>query len=146
MLYAVGALISGIGIRWAFKNTNTIKAIIILMLLSVFVFELSAFTQEWLILLLVCFVLGITNAGSRVLRITYLFNHIPNNIIGRAGSVFQTLNVTIRFSFITLFSLTFFAKNNNITWAYFICGLFIFISIFPLLFFYKKLIGLNTKE
>jgi len=146
MLYAMGALISGIGIRWVFKTTNTIKAIIILMLLSVFVFELTALTQHSIILFFVCFVLGITNAGSRVLRITYLFNHIPNNIIGRSGSVFQTLNVIMRFSFISLFSLTFFAKSDNITWAYFICGSFIFISILPLLFFYKKLVNLKSAE
>jgi MFS family permease len=146
MLYAVGALISGIGIRWAFKNTNTIKAILILMLISVFVFELTAFTQESIILIFVCFVLGITNAGSRVIRITYLFNHIPNHIIGRAGSVFQTLNVIMRFTFIILFSLAFFAKDTNITWAYVICGLFIFISMFPLIFNYKKLVNLKSED
>lgn len=146
MLYAVGALISGIGIRWIFKNTNTVKAIIILMIMSIIVFELTAFTQHSLVLIFVCFVLGITNAGSRVLRITYLFNHIPNHVIGRAGSVFQTLNVIVRFSFITIFSLAFFAKGTNITWAYVICGIFILISIFPLLFFYKKLVNLKSED
>ena len=115
-------------------------------LMSVFVFELTAFTQQSIILIFACFILGITNAGTRVLRITYLFNHIPNNIIGRAGSVFQTLNVIMRFSFITLFSLTFFAKTDNITWAYFICGLFIFIAIFPLMFFYKRLLNLKSED
>ncbi len=70
----------------------------------------------------------------------------PNSKIGRTGSVFQTINVLIRFTFITLFSLTFFAKGNNIISAYFICGLFIFISIFPLLIYYKKLINLKTDE
>jgi MFS family permease len=146
MLYAIGALCSGIGIRWIFKKTNTIKAIIILMIISFIVFESLFFTQSAAILILVCFVLGLTNAGTRVLRITYLFNHIPNHIIGRAGSVFQTLNIIIRFTFITLFSLTFFAKGSNITWAYFISGLFIFISIFPILIYYKKLINLKPDE
>jgi len=146
MLYALGALFSGIGIRWVFKNTNTIKAIIIMMVISVIVFELTAFTQSSSILIFVCFILGLTNAGTRVLRITYLFNHIPNHIIGRTGSVFQTINILIRFTFITLFSLTFFAKGTNITWAYFISGLFIIISIFPLLIYYKKLINLKSDE
>ncbi len=146
MLYAIGALLSGIGIRWVFKNTNTVKAIVIMMVMSLIVFELTAFTQSSIILMFVCFVLGLTNAGTRVLRITYLFNHIPNHIIGRTGSVFQTINVMIRFAFITLFSLTFFAKGTNITWAYFISGLFIFISIFPLLIYYKKLINLKSDE
>lgn len=146
MLYAFGALFAGIGIRWVFKRTNTVKAIIIMMVTSVFAFELLMFTQSTAVLIIVCFVLGLTNAGTRVLRITYLFNHIPNHIIGRTGSVFQTLNVLIRFSFITLFSLTFFAKGANITWAYFISGLFIFISILPLGIYYKKLINLKTDE
>lgn len=146
MLYAVGALFSGIGIRWVFRNTNTVKAIIIMMTISFIVFELTAFTKSSAVLIFVCFVLGLANAGTRVLRITYLFNHIPNHIIGRTGSVFQTLNIMVRFGFITLFSLTFFAKESNITWAYFISGLFIFISIFPLLIYYKKLINLKSDE
>jgi len=146
ILYALGALFSGIGIRWLFKHTSTVKSIIILMILSVIVFNISAFTQSSIITIMVSFVLGLTNAGARILRVTYLFNHVPNHIIGRTGSVFQTINVLIRFTFITLFSLTFFAKESNITWAYFISGLFIFISIFPLLIYYKKLVNLKTDE
>ena len=146
MLYAAGALLSGIGIRWIFKNTNTIKAIIILMVISIIVFELTAVSQSSLVLMFVCFVLGLTNAGTRVLRITYLFNHIPNHIIGRTGSVFQTLNVLTRFTFITLFSLTFFTENNNILWAYVISGTFILIALIPLLVHYTKLVNLKPKE
>ena len=146
MLYALGALFAGIGIRWIFKKINTVKAIIIMMLLSFIVFEILAFTQTAAVLILVCFILGLTNAGTRVLRITYLFNHIPNHIIGRTGSVFQTINVLMRFTFISLFSLSFFAKGNNITWAYVISGLFIFISIFPLIIFYKKLINFKIDD
>ncbi|MGB0886610.1 MAG: MFS transporter [Vicingaceae bacterium] len=146
ILYALGALLSGIGIRWLFKNTSTVKAIIILMVLSLIVFQMAAFTKSSIVIIFVSFVLGLTNAGTRILRVTYLFNHIPNHIIGRTGSVFQTINVFIRFAFITLFSLTFFSERNNVTWAYFICGLFIFISIFPLLIYYKKLIQFKINE
>ncbi|MGB0887461.1 MAG: MFS transporter [Vicingaceae bacterium] len=145
-LYALGAMLSGIGIRWVFKRTNTVKAVIVMMVLSFIVFELLTFSESSAVLVFVCFVLGLTNAGTRVLRITYLFNHIPNNIIGRTGSVFQTLNVLVRFTFIILFSFTFFAKDQNITLAYFISGLFIFISTFPLLIYYKKLIKMKINE
>lgn len=146
MLYALGALLSGIGIRWVFKNTNTVRAIVIMMFFSFITFELLTFSKSSAVLIFVCFVLGLTNAGTRVLRITYLFNHIPNNIIGRTASVFQTLNVLTRFLFITLFSLTFFSKEDNITWAYFILGLFIFISILPLLIYYKSLIKMKIDD
>lgn len=146
MLYAIGALFAGIGIRKVFKNTNTVKAIIILMLLSIAVFTSLTFTKSSYMLALVCFILGLTNAGSRVLRITYLFNHIPNNIIGRTGSVFQTLNVLTRFTFISLFSLTFFSEANNIIWTYFIAGIFLIIALIPLLVHYKKLVTLKPKD
>jgi len=52
----------------------------------------------------------------------------------------------MRFTFITLFSLTFFAKNSHIIWAYVISGLFIFISLIPILIYYKKLINLKPDE
>jgi DHA3 family macrolide efflux protein-like MFS transporter len=140
MIYALGALIAGAGIRWIFKKTNTINAIIILMVFSVVGFEVLASTNSILLLMLVSFVLGITNAGARILRITYLFNHIPNHIIGRTGSVFNTVNIFLRFVLIGVFSLPFFHNNNNIIWAYFIGGIFILLSIIPLLLYHKKLI------
>ncbi|MGE0561137.1 MAG: MFS transporter [Flavobacteriales bacterium] len=146
MVYAIGALLAGAGIRWVFKKTNTINAIIILMVLSIFGFEALAFTNSILILMLVSFVLGITNAGARILRITYLFNHIPNHIIGRTGSVFNTINIFLRFVLIGIFSLSFFHENNNIVWAYFIGGLFILISIIPLLLYHKKLIHFKIPD
>lgn len=140
MIYALGALLAGAGIRWVFKKTNTINAIIILMVFSIIGFEALAFTNSILILMLVSFVLGITNAGARILRITYLFNHIPNHIIGRTGSVFNTVNIFLRFVLIGIFSLPFFHIDNNVIWTYFIGGLFILISIIPLLLYHKKLV------
>lgn len=141
MIYAVGALLSGIGIRWAFRKTNTINAIIVLMFMSFIAFELLAFTKSITILMLVSFILGLTNAGARILRVTYLFEHIPNNIIGRTSSVFNTINIFLRFTFILLFTLPFFNHSNNIVWAYFIGGLFILVSIIPLILYHKKLIS-----
>lgn len=146
MIYALGALLAGAGIRWIFKKTNTINAIIILMVMSIIGFEVLAFTNNILVLMLVSFVLGITNAGARILRITYLFNHIPNHIIGRTGSVFNTVNIFLRFVLIGIFSLPFFHTNNNIIWAYFIGGLFILISIIPLLLYHKKLVHFKIPD
>lgn len=146
MTYACGALLAGIGIRWIFQKTNSVKAIIILMTTSIIVFELLVITNSSFVLSFVCFVLGISNAGSRILRITYIFNHIPNHIIGRTGSVFQALNILSRFILISIFTIPFFGKSNNIIWAYVIGGLFIFASIVPLIIFYKKLISFKIDE
>ena len=146
ILYAIGALSAGLGIRWLFRNTNTIKAVIMMMLVTVVILEITAFTQSALILLLVTLTIGLTNAGTRILRITYLFNHVPNHIIGRTGSVFQSINIILRFGFISLFTIPFFTKDDNITWAFFISGIFVLVSILPLLIYYKRLIGLKINE
>ena len=74
------------------------------------------------------FLLGITNAGVRILRVTYLFKNIPNNIIGRATSVFSSINVIVRMSLIGLFSSPFFFEDDNIRWGYFIGFLLLFIT------------------
>ncbi len=146
MTYAFAALLAGIGIRWIFKKTNSVKAIIILMIASIIVFELLVITKSAFILSFVCFILGISNAGARILRITYLFNHIPNHIIGRTGSVFQSLNILSRFTLISIFTIPFFNTSNNIIWAYVVGGAFILASLIPLVFFYKKLIAFKISE
>jgi MFS family permease len=130
--YAIGALMAGIGIRNLFRNTSAVRAVIIMMWLTVAGLLIVAFTKSLLLFFIFSFLIGITNAGTRVLRITYLFNHIPNTYMGRAGSVFQVLNILLRSLFIGIFSIPFFAKDANITWAYFIGAIFIIISVLPL--------------
>lgn len=137
--YTIGALFAGIGIRQLFKNTSSVKAIIILMFASVGVLWLAAFTRNPFIFFFFMAVMGLANAGTRVLRVTYLFNHIPNNMMGRTGSVFQAINIILRVFFSWIFALAFFTEGSNITWTYFIGGLFILFSIFPLIKNYREL-------
>ncbi len=146
VLQALGALSAGLGIHRVFMKTNTIKAIIILMSLAIVTLLVLVFTKSSIILVLSCFVLGLTNSGSRIMRVTYIFNHIPNNIIGRTGSVFQSINIFLRFTFIGIFSVAFFSKDNNIIWTYFIGAGFILLSLYPLIFYYKRLINLKQPD
>lgn len=137
--YAFGAMFSGFFIRWIFRGTNSVKASILLMLVTAIMLWVCVFTNSYIIFFIFSASIGITNAGIRILRITYLFNHIPNNYMGRAGSVFSVLTTTARSCFIVLFSFTFFSKGHNIIWAYFICGLFVLVSIVPIALKYKEL-------
>lgn len=146
MTYSIGALLAGLGIRWIFSKTNSIKAIIILMILSIILFEFLAITKSTWVLVAVCFMLGITNAGTRILRITYIFNHVPNHIIGRTGSVFQSINIFLRFIFISIFALPFFSIDNNIIYTYTIGSIFIFLSLIPILLYYKQLVNFKTNN
>lgn len=131
--YAIGALLAGIGIRKIFSNTSPVNAIILMMWFTAGGLIMVSFTKSGLLFFLFSFIIGITNAGTRVLRITYLFNHIPNTYMGRTGSVFQVANILIRSFFIGVFSIPFFSNGSNITWAFFIGGLFIILSVLPLM-------------
>lgn len=136
--YALGALIAGLSIRFIFKRTE-IRGVIILMAITALGF-ISCFVYDivWL-LCIVSFSFGITNAGVRVIRITYLFRKIPNHIIGRTTSVFRSLNVMMRMGLIGIFALPFFHQGTNIRWSYLICGVFVLIGIIPIAYHYKSL-------
>ena len=139
MIYSVGALLAGIFTRKIFQKTSTVQSVIIMMIVTSLIFIWCTYANHFWVLLMFSFIIGLTNAGTRILRITWLFNHVPNNVIGRAGSVFQTINVLLRTAFIALFSLPFFNVNGNIRWAYFICGVFVLLSTIPLMIYHKNL-------
>jgi MFS family permease len=83
--------------------------------------------QVWIIYVF-CLLLGFSNAGIRVLRLTYFFQHIPNDIMGRVNSIFNMSNVLVRSLFIFLFSLSFFADSAQVVWAFFILSVFLALS------------------
>jgi MFS family permease len=95
-------------------------------------FVVVAFSKSIIGFYLFSVLIGFSNAGTRITRVTFLFNHIPNNIIGRANSIFYTYNISSRGILITLFAMPFFSASNNIVWSYVICGAFILVSMVPL--------------
>ncbi|MCH8902599.1 MAG: MFS transporter [Bacteroidetes bacterium] len=140
LFFSGGAVLTGIFIVWIFRKMNAISAIILMMFLTCGVMVLNTYNHNiWIYYLIIC-ILGITNAGTRVMRVTYLFNHIPNNVIGRVSSVFQVINVLIRLSFVTLFVLPFFSDGAKVANTFMVFGIFCFLSALVLMRYYKKLI------
>lgn len=137
--YAIGALMAGVFIRSIFKKRHIVDSIIILMIIASIAFIVLSLTEAVELLILTAIGLGIANAGIRIQRITYLFNHIPNNIIGRTNSVFQSINILLRSILIALFSLSFFSEGSNITWAFTIAAVATILSLIPLLWNSKRL-------
>lgn len=137
--FALGSLIAGLLIRRLTRNLAPSKAIILLMLMAGLLFMIMAITKSVNGFYLFSILLGFSNAGARITRVTFLFNHVPNNIIGRANSIFYVYNITSRGILITLFAMSFFSEGNNIIWAYAICGVFILVSVLPLLWVVKRL-------
>ena len=94
--YSFGAIMAGLLILRMFRKFNAVFGIIVLMIVVSFAFYTMAIYNILWVFFLGNFILGITNAGVRILKTTYLFNHVPNNLIGRTNSVFGFLNTIVR--------------------------------------------------
>jgi MFS transporter, DHA3 family, macrolide efflux protein len=139
VFYSLGAMLAGIFIRWIFKSRNTVYSVIVLLVITACIFYAVTFTRSVAIFYAFSFLVGITNAGARVLRTTYLFSHVSNDIIGRTNSVFGVINILLRSVFLAVFSIAWFSTGSNIVWAYFICGTFVLLSAILLLLNYRRL-------
>ena len=82
--YSLGAILSGVLVYRFLSKYNEYLSIVSLMFIVSIAFIGMSFSNNIILFFAANFILGITNAGVRILRTTYLFSHIPNNIIGRA--------------------------------------------------------------
>jgi MFS family permease len=146
MLFAAGALFSGVITRRLFGKRSTVAAVSLLMLLLSLGYVFMAFNTSIRYLFLFSFFYGYVNTGVRIMRVTYLFNTVSNDKIGRILSFFKVADTTMRGLFIALFTLSFFHEENNIRFGYLVfgifillCGLFIIPTIKPLTAQLKKL-------
>tara|TARA_B100001093_G_scaffold305440_1_gene291436 strand:+ start:148594 stop:149865 length:1272 start_codon:yes stop_codon:yes gene_type:complete len=138
--YSFGAIFSGILIIRIFRRFKILTSVIILFIMVIIMlYFMSIYKLIW-IFFIGNFIIGITNAGVRILRTTYLFNNVPNNLIGRVNSVFNSLNIIVRLFLIGILSFSFFDIEDNIRYAYLVGVFLLFISLVILLFYYRKII------
>ncbi len=143
--FALGSLMAGLLIRRVTRNMEPTKSIILLMLLAGISFVVVAFTKSVIGFYLFSVLIGWSNAGTRITRVTFLFNHVPNNIIGRANSIFYVYNIASRGILITIFAMEYFSESNNIIWTYVISGCFILVSAIPLVLVQRQLSNLDVQ-
>ncbi len=128
MYFALGSLIAGFFTARIFTNhLKYSKVIVSLSLICSLVYLVLFESSSIFIFYIMHFLLGFLNASVRILRITYLFQHTPNSVIGRANSVFFMSNVLWRLLWIGTISIPFFAIKNNI--IYICLGLAVFTFI-----------------
>lgn len=141
--YALGAITAGIlGMLAMVRRGNSIYQIIGLLLITGCIYVMLSTTQSVYMLIGGAWVLGITNAGARILRITYLVKIIPNYVIGRVNSFFNVVNVSMRVCFIGLLATPFFADPENgghIVYALMIFSGIMFSSAAVLWYFYPRI-------
>ena len=85
------------------------------------------------------FIIGITNASIRITRMSYFFEKIPNNLIGRVNTIFNSVNTVIRGSLILILSISWFSESTNVIYGY-------KIGIYVLMIFMIPLIWMNKRE
>ncbi len=128
LCYALGAIVAGMYIQRLFAWTSNTKAIIILTVVTaakcVFLMLNTSVGLFWSM----SFLLGITNAGVRVLRVSYLFSALPNWVSGRVNSLFAVSNTLVRLVFLALFSVPFFHEGNHVIWAFGALAIFLVVS------------------
>lgn len=131
-VYSLGAVSAGfLGLSLLFKRGNLIRQITGLVGLAGVMFVILSLTHSVWTTLMVAFVLGIANAGTRILRITYLVRTVPNRVIGRVNAFFTVINVLMRVSFIGLLTLPFFsaeANGDHIVYAFLLLGGCMFVA------------------
>lgn len=137
--FAAGAILAGLFIRHIAVYTNEVSAVIGLMLLSTVVYVAHLFNQSTVIFFALTMLYGLSNAGVRILRVTYIFHHVPNHIFGRTGGVFLMIHIVMRMSFIALFTLPFFSDGIHILRAYLVFAVFLLLSGFAILY-YRRLL------
>ncbi len=136
--YAIGAIFAGLAIWKIFKWTTIPMAIIVMTMLSALCFAILFGTSSILVFFAMCLLLGMSNAGTRVMRITYLFTHVPNQVYGRASSIFFLTNIIFRIIFLGIFSLGFFHVGNHVIFAFLMLSIFLALSGMVLIKYYRS--------
>lgn len=140
MYYALGAIFAGIMIRKIFKNISIVSSIIIMTVLSMGLYFVMAVQASVAVFYGMNLLLGITNAGTRIQRINYLFKVVPNQFYGRVGSIFFLSNILFRVSFLLLFALPFF-QEGHVVYSMGVLSLFLALSSFILITTYTSLMA-----
>jgi len=139
-IYSLGAIFAGIlGLSMWIKRGHAIKQIIFLLFLGGSVYLILALTHSVPLALLAASMIGICNAGTRILRITYIVKIVPNHVVGRVNSFFNVLNVLMRFAFIMMMTLPFFSASDhgsNIIYAFMILSIVLFTGAITLIVYY----------
>ncbi|MEO0468334.1 MAG: MFS transporter [Bacteroidota bacterium] len=140
--YAIGAITAGIiGLSAFVRRTNLISQIIFLLGAAGILYLTLAATHSVPLTIGAAIFLGICNAGTRILRITYLVRIVPNHVIGRVNSLFAVLNVLMRVSFLTLLTIPFFsaeANGPNIRYAIVLLAGIMFLAAGTLLITFRR--------
>jgi len=118
MAYSMGAIVIGMSIAQLYKKLNLVQLTLFFTISMACIFMYLSLNQSLVVFFFMMLCIGICNAGTRIVRITYLFKNVPNQFFGRAGSVFFIFHTMLRIFLLLIFQISFFHASNNIIYAY----------------------------
>ena len=139
MSFSIGALIAGFLTTRIFGEKKAVLGIIALSAIGGGMYLCMALSAITILFFLANFIIGACNAAIRIQRITYLFRHIPNHIIGRANSIFFVINVLFRMCLIGVLTLPLFHNGTSIIYSLAIMSAICLVGAAILMFKYKAL-------
>lgn len=140
MFFAIGAVLAGAGIRRLFRGVTLPMAVIVLTVVAGALYATLALGRSIPLYYAGTFLLGLTNAGTRIMRTTYLFEHVPNQVYGRTSSIFFLTNIFFRVLFLSAFSLPFFQEDGRVVLAFGILSAFLFAAAAVMRRYYPRLV------
>lgn len=137
MAYALGAICTGLTLKYLFTRFSLPFITIVLTMGTAAIFFVQYSSHSITLFFIMLFFLGITNAGTRIVRVTYLFRNVPNQLFGRAGSIFFLSNIFFRIILLAIFNMAFF-QLNNIIYAYLVTSCVLLVAVGLLIYHYKS--------
>lgn len=125
MYYALGAVTAGAATLAIFKKWSIPNAIVCLTMIAAVMYGVQAATRSVALFYLAVLAMGLSNAGTRVLRTTYLMYEIPNQVYGRTNGIFNMINVGIRVFFMLVFAIPFLSDPNHVIYNFAIMSFFL---------------------
>jgi len=142
--WALGSVLAGVFIRFLFTKKSEVFVVVLLTCIAIGAyFTLIGFHSVYLFYGLIT-LLGFTNAGSRIMRVSYLLKLVPNQLIGRANSVTRFVGTSIRFMLAAMLTLPFFVDHILLSLG--ILGSSCIIAVVVILFYYKQLVALTPSD
>lgn len=139
MYFAFGSLGAGVFASRLLSGIGKVRAVIILSFLGTLVVGLLTQIESYFLLYLLMFLFGLSNAGTRIFRVSYLFDKVPREVMGRVGTVISNSGMLLRVILAGLFALSFFSTGSNILVAFYILSGMCFLGVCWMIFNYRRL-------
>ncbi len=146
MAFSFGSLLAGFLTTRIFGERNAVRGIIVLTAIAGVMYGVMMMNLHLAWFFIAQLVIGACNAAVRIQRVTYLFHHIPNHVIGRTNSIFFVISVFLRMCLIALFTLPFFHAGTNIVYAVGVMALICFAGALILWLNYNRLMHLKVVQ